>query len=1544
MTEFRYKKIIKVAGIVLLTPVALFIVLTLLLYLPPFQNWAVRQVTAYASKRTGMEISISHVNLEFPLRLGVEGVKVISPNDSLPQVKDTIADIRKSVVDIKLLPLLSSKVDINSIAFSHLKVNTASFIHEARIKGDLESLTVAGQSTVDWKNTLADLESFSLRQGTLSVELSDTVPKDTTPGQNFWKIAAQKVRLDGVGFALHMPGDTLAVKAYFGKALVSNLFLDLHKSLYKTQTINWQQGSLDYDNNFEIHSPGFDFNHISLSGLSLQARSFMFCSPRMNADIRQLEFKEKSGLKLEGLCGKVVKDSLRLAVSGLALRTPYSSLSGDAQMDMDAFAQRNPGHFSTRFRASLGKHDALLFIPSLPANIRRMWMDIPIIAEGSVKGNLERLNFHDVSVRIPTVMSLTAEGYARNITDTKHVSADADFSAQGYNLSFLNPILGSSVRLPGGLGVKGHLAVRGPHYGARILATQGGGSLSGTVGFNADAMSYTAQLNARRLPLQNFVPNLNLKPFSGTVSLSGAGTNLLSPRTRVDASAHITSLNFNGYNLDRINADVKMRNGRVHAFVKSDNKLLQGLITLDALASTRSLKATVACDLAKVDLYGLHATKEDVVASLCGHVDVASDMKDFYKVQGLVSDITVKQKGVNYRPEDIVMDVLTRTDTTHAVIDCGDFHLNLNAQGGYRRLSKLSNGLMAELQKQFKERYIDQDKLRAQLPLCQLYLRSGRDNFFVRVLHKYGYCFKEANVNLTSSNSAGLNGYVSIDSLTKDSMQLDTLRLYFASTDGKMTYHGQIRNNSANPQYVFNALFEGGVKDNGAYVTTRLYDAKNLLGISVALNAQMETGGIRCRLYGDDPIIGYKTFHVNDSNYIFLGNDRRVSADMELTADDGTGAKIYTDDSNTEALQDITLSLNKINLERILSVVPYTPNISGTMNGDFHLIQTKDETSISSSVAVDNMAYEKCPMGNIGSDFVYMPLADGGHKVSGVMTSNGEEVGTIDGTYAKDGVLDAKLQMENFPLAVVNGFIPDQLIGFKGFGDGELTVKGKLDKPQVNGEIYLDSSYVFSQPYGVSMRFANDPVTIKDSKLLFENFEMFANNDSPLDVSGSFDFSDFNRMMLNVKMQARNFLLIDSKENVRSETYGKTYVNFFAGMQGPVDNLKMRGRLDVLGSTDMTYIMRDAVLTTDNQLNELVKFTDFTDTTTVQTVVRPPLTGFNMQLMVNIDEAAHIDCMLNADHSNYIDLRGGGSLRMNYDMSDGLRLTGRYTLNDGEMKYALPIIPLKTFNIEEGSYLEFNGDPMNPLLNITATESVKATVDEGTGNGRAVDFKCGVQLSKTLSNPGIEFIIKAPNDLTVQDELNTMSEEGRGKVAIAMLASGMYLTDGNTKSFSMNSALSSFLQSEINNIAGAAMRSMGLDIGMSVDNSVNANGAMHTDYNFKFSKRVLNNRLNIIIGGKVSTGAELEQTQNNTFFDNVQFEYRLDQRSSQYLKLFYNNNVYDWLDGQIGEYGAGFIWKRKLRHFKDIFRFKSDADVLPAMNSSKDTLRNKTKQ
>ena len=105
-----------------------------------------------------------------------------------------------------------------------------------------------------------------------------------------------------------------------------------------------------------------------------------------------------------------------------------------------------------------------------------------------------------------------------------------------------------------------------------------------------------------------------------------------------------------------------------------------------------------------------------------------------------------------------------------------------------------------------------------------------------------------------------------------------------------------------------------------------------------------------------------------------------------------------------------------------------------------------------------------------------------------------------------------------------------------------------------------------------------------------------------------------------------------------------------------------------------------------------------------------------------------------------------------------------------------------------------------------------------------------------------------------------------------------------------------------------------------MDNTTLGTGEVHTDYSFKFSKRLWNNRLRIVIGGTVSTGAEVEN-QNDTFFDNVTLEYRLSPTSNKYLKLFYDRDSYDWLEGYVEQFGGGFIWRRKLRHFKDIFRF-----------------------
>lgn len=53
------RKWIKWVSWILLTPILLFVVLMVLLYVPPVQNFLRKQATSYASEATGMQINFA---------------------------------------------------------------------------------------------------------------------------------------------------------------------------------------------------------------------------------------------------------------------------------------------------------------------------------------------------------------------------------------------------------------------------------------------------------------------------------------------------------------------------------------------------------------------------------------------------------------------------------------------------------------------------------------------------------------------------------------------------------------------------------------------------------------------------------------------------------------------------------------------------------------------------------------------------------------------------------------------------------------------------------------------------------------------------------------------------------------------------------------------------------------------------------------------------------------------------------------------------------------------------------------------------------------------------------------------------------------------------------------------------------------------------------------------------------------------------------------------------------------------------------------------
>lgn len=1485
------KRLVKWLFIAVLTPILLFLLLAALLYLPPVQNWVADKVAQIASEKTGMEISVGTVRLEWPLDLGIDEFMAIHEGD-------TLADVGHLSVDVQLRPLFSKRVVINELSVTQAKLNTNGFISDLRVKGYVGELWLRSNG-IDLERETVEVNGARLADADLDIALSDTAAVDTTTSKINWRINADSISIHRSAIALHLPGNTLGVNAYMGHIVAHEADIDLGTSTYRVGSLDWHDGQLSYNDSSKQPVERLDYNHIALSNIRLGVDSIYYGPQGTSLYIRETSLKEKSGLEITALNGGIKLDTAfnHIDMPHMTLRTPDSDIEAEASVDFNVTDSLNPGKMRVRLNAQIGKQDLLRFVGDLPQQFVRQYPNHPLSIKGSVNGNTSRMEFTGLDIQLPTALHLKADGFAANVTDRNKLRGQIALKAETQDLRFLTTLTDvKGLRIPP-MTLSGTAKVEQGHYDLNAILHEGQGMVKADIHTPrlTDITAYTADVKVSHLNLRHFLPGDTLYNYTADMT-----------------------------------AEATLKNGHALVNVSGRNALFDGKITIDALLSTKRIEATITPQLAHADLFGLKLSDEPLSIGIDGSVTLKSDLKQSHEVKGLLTNLYIKDKKSTYHPENVGLLVRTNPDTTLARIQSGDFIVKFDAQGGYERLMKQGTTLLDSVMAQYHDKVIDQVAIKRLLPTMKLHVESQRDNPIANLLRTKNIDFKELYADINTSPVTGINGQMHLYSLNYDSTRIDTVRLALTQRGDRLTYQGQVRNNRKNPQFVFNTLIDGHIHENGALAGLRYFDDQGRMGVRLGATASMVDEGLRIQLLPERPTIGYKEFNLNSDNYLLIDHNNRLQAKVDLIADDKTGVKLYTEDQDPNMQQDLTLSLYRIDLAELTSVLPYLPKLAGKLDGDYHIVMDQEERiSVVSDMSIRNMVYEGSPIGNLSTELVYMQREDDGHAIEARLLLDDEEFGLLQGSLIPGATkksptnIDATFKMTRFPLSIANGFVTDQIVGLEGFGEGELTIKGTTSTPVVNGEVYLDSAYLISVPYGVRMRFDNDPVRIVGSHLLLENFGLYAYNKEPLNLQGDINFSDLDHIRMDMRMRARNLQLINARQEPKSIAYGRAFVNFFANLNGPLDALKMRGRLDVLGSTDLTYMLLDSPLSTDNRLDELVKFTDFNDTTEVVNIKRPTPSGMDMDLTLSVAQGAHFVCNLNPEQTNYVDLMGGGDLRMRYGV-DGLTLTGRYTLANGEMKYSLPVIPLKTFTIQDGSYVEFTGDPMNPRLNITATERTKATVGSEGNTPRSVVFDCGVVITKTLTDMGLQFIISAPEDNAVNSELQAMSTEERGKIAVTMLTTGMYLADGNTSGFSMNSALSSFLQSEINNITGSALKTLDLSVGL--DNTTDASGQSRTDYSFKFSKRLFDNRLKIQLGGKVSSGADDMGGQKQSFFDNVTMEYRLDQNSTKYVKLFYQQNVYDWLDGYTGLYGGGFVWRKKMDSLLDVFKiFSSDS-------------------
>ena len=1475
-----------------------------LLYIPPVQNLLRREVTAYASEATGMQIQVERIDLRFPLNLLVRGVEVI-------QQPDTLLSLESLNVRVQAWPLIKGKVEVDEVTLNQVAVNSAGLIEGMKIKGVLGRFFLQSHG-VDLSNEIAIINQVDLSDTHVQLVMNDTTtaPKDTTASAPVnWKVDLHQLNLGNVSFSMQLPADSMRMAAYIGEASVNDAQADLKNQFYSLKQFLLSGGSANYDTGAAKPVEGFDASHIAVRDIRIGLDSLLYKGRNMNAVLREFSMNERSGLSITSLAGRVYSNDSIICVPGLKLQTPHSEIDLSAHTYWELVNIPTTGRLSANLNAYIGKEDVMLFTGGLPDSFKEAYPFRPLVIRAGTDGNLKEMQISRFTVDLPGAFSLEGGGLLENLADSITRSGTVGLKMTTQNLNFLTALSGEApngtIVIPDSMDLVAKVDINGPAYKANLKLREGQGIIDMDAALNTLTEVYKADLKINNLQLHNFLPKDSIYELSLSADAEGRGLDVTSYRSFAKLNLSLDQLHYAQYHLSNVDLTGALKGALVTARLTSDNALLKMTTEAEYNLAHSYPDGKVTMDVTQLDLHEL----------------------------GLMPQPMKHPLAFNFSAE-------ARQNRVFTHLVSGDMKLNLSARSGVEPLIRQSTHFVDVLMRQIDEKALDHAELREALPTAILSFSAGKENPLAYFLATQNISYQDASMKFGTAPDWGINGKAAIHTLKVDTLQLDTIFFTVKQDTTSMKLRAGVINGPKNPQFSFSTAITGEIRDRDAELLVDYKNEKGETGVLLGVNARPlfeghgKGNGIAFTLIPENPIIAFQKFHFNEKhNWIYLHKNMRVYANVDMWDDEGMGFRIHSVPGDTVSLQNIDVEIRRIRLAELSSVLPYFPEITGLFSAEAHYVQTEKDLQLSAELSIDELTYERQRIGDVTLGATWLPGEQGKQYLNAYLNHDQAEVLLADGKLIPTGTgkdsLEVNMELDHFPLRVANVFVPDQMVTLSGDLDGNLKITGSTEQPLINGELSLDSVAVLSRQYGARFMFDNRPVQINNNRLLFDKFAIYTTSKNPFTIDGYVDFRDMSRPMANLNMLAQNYTLLDAKRTRESLVYGKVFADFRATVKGPLDGLNMRGNISLLGNTDVSYILTDSPLTVQDRLGSLVTFTSFSDTTTVvrQEVPTVSLGGLDMVMMVHIDPSVRLKVDLDASNDNRIELEGGGDLSMKYTPQGDLTLTGRYTLSGGLMKYALPVIAAKEFAIDNGSYVEWTGNPMDPMLNFKATDRIRASVSEGENGGtRTVNFDVSIVIKNRLDDLSFAFDVSAPEDATIQNELTAMGAEERGKQALYIMVMKTYLGTGpigggggGVGKLNMGSALNSVLSSQINSLMGN-LKNASVSVGIE-DHDLSDTGGKRTDYSFRYSQRLFNNRFQIVIGGKVSTG---ENATNNaeSFIDNISLEYRLDRTGTRYVRLFYDKNYESVLEGEITETGVGLVLRKKLDKLSELFIFK----------------------
>lgn len=1506
-------------------PVVLLWLLIVLLYIPPVQRYAVKKVCSVVGDATGFDVNISSFHLAFPLKLSITDFEV-SRNDTL------FAHGEKAAVNVSFMPLLSGEVEVNYVSLEKTSLNTADLIEGMRVDGEIGFFRIVARN-INLEDEVANLRQIHLHSTEINLTLNDTTESVEEESEPLgWVVNLHRGGIENCRFTISMPLDTMGAALEVGKLRIRRAGIDLGKEAYGIDAVALSNAAIRYDSGIEDKEKA-PMQHLEFNNVNLALRDIAYTPDSTKLTLSRFTLIQPGGIRITEGTARLVADRQELDIDELSVKSrngsyiaastvvPWNAVFGKGEERLDAFLS-----------LAVNKKDLAALLTAEQYGALSLFEDDMLKGKLTANGNMSYMEFDTIDINVPTIIDMQGNGHARNLMDMKTLEASIGMKSRTGDLRKFMGEAGNDSIPYSSLTIDGDIAYVSETAKADLVINGIGGSIGAKALYDINNEAYNADIEMQGIDITTLMPDIPLSALTAKLNAYGEGFDIFSEKTKYDIKLSLDTLVYDRIELNSIALEASQHNSLSDIQMSGDAKHLKFMINAGTILKENDIRNTTSIDISKADLMMLGITDAELTTSMKLDIKAATDMQESHALKLDGKDIEILVQNRRFTPEDIAVDFSTNPDSSYIIARNGDLDISGTLESGYTGLFSAFEKIGRMFEKASKAEntlyYIhDYEK---ELPAMTFNFSCGNRNMLYNYLAMNDMSFNDMKLRLALDSVKGLNMNSGIYGFRTGDMNLDTIRAFTRQEGNVIRYLAGVRSTAIDPQMeklTFSAMLHGNIFNDSVTTNFLFRDKKESAGIRFGFKTLIKPRELDIS-FRPDAVFFNEKFMFDEGNYINIGTNSSIRADVAVANDEDAGMHLYAMPDEVSRLN-ANLELFNVNLKKLTSMLPFVPEIAGMLNLDLYFRDGEEDMLLSSDIRIDSVAYEGTHIGDEALEVVYFPKGKNTHYLDVILNHNNEEVAHINGDYMddeNDPGLHGKISLTKFPLDITHAFTKDAGMAFNGYINSELNADGRFSALTTDGFLQFDSVYINAPVFGTDLHLTDKKVNIKDNRITFNSFDIFAKGDNPFKLNGHVDLSNLTDPTFNLRMNASDYELINAPRRKGSMLYGRMFMDLRAFIGGTLNSMKIYGNATLLGKSNITYVMQDSPIESDKELDGLVEFVNFNDTTRVEEVTEEANLGnTNISLSLKIEEGARINADFDANRTSYVMLQGGGNLNMTYTSDNGLNVTGTYAMNEGELKYALPIIPLKTFNIVEGSKVTWNGDMLDPSIDITALERITTSVSLDDGGMQPVAFDVGVKLSNTLSNMGLTFTISAPDNAVVQDQLNSLDAETLNKYAVTMLITGTYI--GNAKGMTVSNALSSFIDAKINDLAGSAMKSVSVNVG--INDAENAEtGSTYKNYSFSLKKRFLNDKLTIIIGGEVNSGDN--PTSNNSFINNVSLEWKISDSGNRYLRLFYDKNYESLLEGEIIETGIGYIYKRKLENLRELFIFKKK-DEKPVM-------------